>query len=380
MNREQRKRITQNLTNLKERLVDLDPIIDKLIENDVFTLSDRSRIEQVTPCTTQRKFNEFVQLLLASPEPSCYQVFLDALTEERHHYMVERLQNTSRRNFDASGAASGAYGYGGNVDQITSAMTRVLNDFGGKLTKELSETYEKRRQADKEELEQKMEEKLQSFKKDWDEDRKNMLKMNDHAISNLLGSVEKLKRSNEEYEKLMEKYDHLKQKQKEMREKETERWQRLSQSNMENIQLKTTNDGLKGEVKELKEKVRQLEDENRELRDKDRQSQVDLEHLVVENKTLIAELDEKERERAALKQEVELAYGRIHEVVTFQREKSDMEDATYKSALEKQSEKLNEIYEVVNTLTARERVRAAPRAIYIGGNTLTKSKTKLQNN
>ena len=94
MNREQRKRITQNLTNLKERLVDLDPIIDKLIERDVFTLEHRSRIEQVSPGTPQRKFNEFIQILLASPEPSTYQVFLEALAEERHQYMVERLQNT----------------------------------------------------------------------------------------------------------------------------------------------------------------------------------------------------------------------------------------------------------------------------------------------
>ena len=94
MNREQRKRITQNITNLKERLVDLDPIIDRLIEKDVFTLEHRERIDHVSPATPQKKFNEFIQLLLASPEPNTYFVFLEALTEERHHYMAERLQNT----------------------------------------------------------------------------------------------------------------------------------------------------------------------------------------------------------------------------------------------------------------------------------------------
>lgn len=94
MNREQRKRITQNITNLKERLVDLDPIIDRLIEKDVFSLEHREKIEHVSPATPQKKFNEFVQLLLASPEPNTYFVFLEALTEERHHYMAERLQNT----------------------------------------------------------------------------------------------------------------------------------------------------------------------------------------------------------------------------------------------------------------------------------------------
>lgn len=94
MNREQRKRITQNITNLKERLVDLDPIIDRLIEKDVFSLEHREKIEHVSPATPQKKFNEFIQLLLASPEPNTYFVFLEALTEERHHYMAERLQNT----------------------------------------------------------------------------------------------------------------------------------------------------------------------------------------------------------------------------------------------------------------------------------------------
>ena len=75
-------------------MVDLDPIIDRLIEKDVFTLEHRERIDHVSPATPQKKFNEFIQLLLASPEPNTYFVFLEALTEERHHYMAERLQNT----------------------------------------------------------------------------------------------------------------------------------------------------------------------------------------------------------------------------------------------------------------------------------------------
>ena len=252
-------------------------------------------------------------------------------------------------------------------------MSRILAEFGGKLAEDLAGTFEKRREAERQELEKTMDEKLNNFKKEWDEERASMLKLNENAINNLQTSVEKLKRSNEEFDKLSEKYDILKQKQKDMREKETERWQRLSQSNMENIQLKTSNDSLRNEVKELKERVRHLEEENKSFSDREHQNQIDLEHLAVENKTLMAELDEKERERVALKREVELAYGRIHEVVKFQREKSDLDDTTYKSALEKQSEKLNEIFDVVNSLTSRERTRAATRSLFIGGNAVTKS-------
>lgn len=94
MNREQKKRITQNITNLKERLIDLDPIIDILIERDVLTLEHRARIESITHPTPQRRFNEFIQLLLGSPEPLAYNVFIEALTIERQHYVVNRLKNT----------------------------------------------------------------------------------------------------------------------------------------------------------------------------------------------------------------------------------------------------------------------------------------------
>lgn len=94
MNREQKKRITQNITCLKERLIDLDPILDVLIERDVLTMEHRNRIEQISCPTAQRKFNEFVSVLLASPNPAAYHVFIEALQTERHFFVVEKLQNT----------------------------------------------------------------------------------------------------------------------------------------------------------------------------------------------------------------------------------------------------------------------------------------------
>lgn len=246
-------------------------------------------------------------------------------------------------------------------------MSRLLTEFSGKLSSNISSSLQKMRAEDKQEMEKRMDDKLASFKKEWNEEKSSLLRMNESAITNLQASVEKLRRSNEEYNRLSEKYDKLKEMQKEMRERENERWQRLSQANAERAQLKIANDELKTQIQKLQEKVATLECENSRLKEKDCQSQIDLEHLAIENKTLMQELEEKDKERLALKKEVEMAYSRISDVVKFQREKSELDDVTYKSALEKQSEKLNEIFEVVNNLNSKERPRLASRNLYIGG-------------
>lgn len=49
------------------------------------------------------------------------------------------------------------------ADQMATVMTRVLNDFGGKLAEELASTFEKNRRSDMLEMEKRMEEKLQDF-------------------------------------------------------------------------------------------------------------------------------------------------------------------------------------------------------------------------
>lgn len=255
-------------------------------------------------------------------------------------------------------------------------MSRILTEFGGKLNTSISSSIQKMRIEDKHEMEKRMDEKLASFKKEWDGEKSSLLKMNESAISNLQASVEKLRRSNDEYNRLSEKYDKLKEMQKEMRERENDRWQRLSQANVERAQLRVTNEDLKTQVQQLQEKVATLESENTRLKEKDCQSIIDLEHLAIENKTLMQELEEKDKERLELKKEVEMAYSRISDVVKFQREKSELDDVTYKSALEKQSEKLNEIFEVVNSLNSKERPRVSSRGLYIGGNGITKTPLK----
>ncbi|XP_063405081.1 girdin-like [Mytilus trossulus] len=391
MNKEHRKRITQNLTYLKERMLDLDPLLDCLIERDVFQLEHRSRIDAATPPTPQRKFNEFIQLLLSSSHPAAYHAFLEALQNERQFYVVERLQNTVVKLDNASMRAKTphkrqpvqtiepalASGYA-HMDQVASVMSKVLSEFSGKLTEELVTNFEKRREDDIREMEENMEAKLGKFSEQWEHEKKQMLLQNDSAIKSLQDGIESLQRKQNECEKLKLKYDQLKQHQKDLREKENERWQKLTQSNLENSQLKAENTLLKEEIDRLKDKIEELQDEASTVRKGKLNSDSEAKHLLTENRNLRTELDEKEKERDDLKRDIENAYERIHEIIRVQKEKSTAEDSTYKTVLDKQNQKLSEIYDAVNALSARDRLNqikssGAPRTLFIGGNAVQRS-------
>ncbi|OWF55716.1 uncharacterized protein LOC110456061 [Mizuhopecten yessoensis] len=95
MNQEEHKKILQNLTYMKGRLVELDPLIDKLIEKDVFKFEHREQIE----ChpTAHRQFNEFIKILRASPHKDAFACFLDALIADGHQALVQKLQSTVPR-------------------------------------------------------------------------------------------------------------------------------------------------------------------------------------------------------------------------------------------------------------------------------------------
>jgi len=93
MNTEEKSKITQNLTFLKDCLLDLDPVIDRLIENEIFKLEHRAQIE--ASGTQYRQLNEFIRILTSSPHKDAYITFIDALTAEKHFSLVEKLQNTT---------------------------------------------------------------------------------------------------------------------------------------------------------------------------------------------------------------------------------------------------------------------------------------------
>lgn len=95
MNQEEHKKILQNLTFMKGRLVELDPLIDKLIEKDVFKFEHREQIE--TYPTAHRQFNEFIKILRASPHKDAFACFIESLNADGHHTLVQKLESTVPR-------------------------------------------------------------------------------------------------------------------------------------------------------------------------------------------------------------------------------------------------------------------------------------------
>lgn len=126
MNQEEKCRITQNLTYLKERLVDLDPIIDRLIENDVFRIDHREKIEQISKPTPHRQFNEFIKLLTTSGSRDAYPTFLDALKVEGYNHIAQKLQRTTLKEckFIAYGGNNSKHADTSHRDKVRSSFFR----------------------------------------------------------------------------------------------------------------------------------------------------------------------------------------------------------------------------------------------------------------
>jgi len=95
MNANEKGKITQNLTYLKDRMGELDPIIDILIEKGVFRLEHRGHIEGISKPTIHRQFNEFIKLLVSSPCKQTFQVFIEGLKETGYGFLAQKLQKTS---------------------------------------------------------------------------------------------------------------------------------------------------------------------------------------------------------------------------------------------------------------------------------------------
>lgn len=275
---------------------------------------------------------------------------------------------------------AGASGGGGRhvqssaqAEQMATVMTRVLNDFGGKLAEELASTFEKNRRSDMIEMEKRMEEKLQDFKLDWEHEKEDLLKRNEKAINGLRDSFERLRRSNDELHRLREKYDDLKQHQKEMREKENERWQRLATTNTQNVQLRERNELLESEIKNLEDKMAALKSQNNILRNREEQSRLELEHMTLTNKTMMDELAEKEKEIDELKSELKKACNEIQDMMSRQKDDTKKpEDDAYINVLEQQNEKLDEIFQAVNALGTKEK-RLSLKQLYVSGNPMQRN-------
>lgn len=90
-----RLKITRNLTALKERIgADLDPILDRLIERDIFDIRIKDEIDNVLPPTPHKKADTLLRKLLRSSK--AYPAFKDILLERGGYddlvYKMENIQ------------------------------------------------------------------------------------------------------------------------------------------------------------------------------------------------------------------------------------------------------------------------------------------------
>ncbi|XP_060079030.1 interaptin-like [Ylistrum balloti] len=465
MDKEQKKRITSNITFLKERLGYLDPILDHLVDKNVITFDERERIDKVNPPTPHKKFNEFIQLLLASTEPHAFTAFIQSLEEERFFNIVEKLCKDGRPNARASSSmvresalaqqlrpstsmaprrehtvhatngvfhmsseasvtkmmgthsaehqqpqqqqsphvikeASGGHydsGFNGsarvqtpvservnhmNMDRMTTAIGQMFAEFSGKVTNDLLDGFERRRHEERmeielsmerkiaQEIERKMDEKLNNFRGDWEEQKAQLVDRNEKALFSLQDSVEQLRNSSDAYNQLKQKYDQLQQTHAQMRDKENERWSKLSTTNKENTQLKSELEMSNIEILNLRERVDELESDNRALKDNELADQHRINQMVAEKEDLIIELERAEREKMDLKMRVDSLSREIERLLLQQQERANKDDKAYQEALKKQNERLDELYKVVQALTERER---QSKTLFIGGNAVQKS-------
>lgn len=86
-------RITQNIVYLKNSLSHLDPLIDMLIETEIFVLADRNRIE--SDSTQHQQFNKFINILTSSANGKAYRQFRRALGSLGYAEVVDKLDKTT---------------------------------------------------------------------------------------------------------------------------------------------------------------------------------------------------------------------------------------------------------------------------------------------
>lgn len=261
-------------------------------------------------------------------------------------------------------------------------MGHMFAEFSGKLTNDLLDGFERRRHEERIDMEiriekkiehiveKRVDEKLVTFKQEWEEEKSNYLQGNQKALNSLHDSIERLQAYQEEYLQLKQKYEQLQHTHSQMRDKENERWQKLSSLNKENNHLKNDGEVLRGQIIELRDRVHELESDNRVMKDNEIQDQCKINQLVADKEDLLAELERTEREKMDLKMRVDTLSREIEKLLNNQQERASQEDKAYQDALRKQNDRLDELYKVVQALSDRDR---QTRNLFIGGSTMSKT-------
>ncbi|XP_033745735.1 rRNA biogenesis protein RRP36-like [Pecten maximus] len=378
MNLEEKRRISQNLSSLKEHLSDLDPVIDRLIEKEVFKLEHRDQIEQAG--SHPKQINEFIKILTSSPNADAYVTFLDALHSEKFYGLADKIQSTpvfqrcmssastslaysedSRHDAGAAESAGGVANYAGVVREL-------LNNFGKrqeemlysfeKQQREERREFEKRRLEDKREMENLMrDDKVENEKvrkqdklehrqqldrmwKEWQEEKTEILKKNEDMIDKLHQQINEIRQADMEYDCLQEKYDYLRDIQQRMREKDNERVERLRQKTKEKEDLRKENVALKGEINELTDRLKSLT----EIKETEKW---EIDCIAREKEKIEKALTEKQMENIELKKKVTEQYNKIQDILAEQKSSSKVDDPGYVRSVEQQMRKVDAVYDVM---------------------------------
>ncbi|XP_069142643.1 golgin subfamily A member 6-like protein 22 [Argopecten irradians] len=394
MNLEEKKRISQNLSSLKEHLCDLDPVIDRLIEKEVFKLEHRDQIEQAG--SHQKQVNEFIKILTSSPNSDAYVTFIDALHSERFYGLVEKIQSTpvfqrcmssasttvpyievtsmnltdSRPDVGAE-AAGGVASYAGMVKELLNSFGKrqeeMLYSFERQQREERRE-FEKRRMEDKREMERimrddKMEydknrkqdklehrQQLDLMWKEWQEEKSEILKKNEDMIDKLHLQINQIRQADMEYHSLQEKYAYLQDIQQRMREQDNERVERLRQKTKEKEDLRKENKALKEEIEDLSTRLRSLA----EMKETERW---EIDCIAKEKEDIERALAEKEMENNELKKKVTEQYNKIQDILAEQRTRSKVDDPGYILSVEQQMRKVDAVYDGIGHSHEDEQVK-----------------------
>ncbi|OWF55718.1 involucrin-like [Mizuhopecten yessoensis] len=402
MNPDEKSKIIQNLTYLKERLVELDPIIDRLIENDVFRFHHRAQIEQISKPTPHRQFNEFIKILTSSGNRDAYSTFIEALKTEGYTPIAQKLQKTAPKDFvvrsgsrlanrinsastsagrktnyepvvpvqvaipDDAGAASLPVARSDGCTDCSSTVKAVLEAFGRnqehvlenieRQRREDRQEMEKQRQKDKQEYQQQM---LHLFGK-CQAEKHDIIKQTETSLEKLQEEIDHVRKVNVEYSFLKEQYDYLREKQQGMREKDNERRERLLQLTKEKEEGKRENQKLETKIEHLETKLQMSEDTREDIENKQYESNKYIERLESEKDDLMKQLREKEQENKSLRDRVDDQYVQITDLLQKQRDHEERhEDPEFSQTREQQIRKLDMIYGMMQSIS-KEKTASVP--------------------
>ncbi|XP_033745682.1 involucrin-like [Pecten maximus] len=404
MNQDDKSKIIQNLTYLKERLLDLDPIIDQLIENGVFRFDHRAQIEQISKPTPHRQFNEFIKLLTSSANREAYNTFIDALKNAGYIPIAQKLQKTTPKEVKHSsfvvvlvrsssrlanrissastsvgrksapvhepvvpvqvaapedaGASSVSGARSDGCTDCSNTVKAVLEAFG-KNQEQVLENIERQRREDIQQLEKQRQKDKQEYQQQvlhlfgkWQAEKHDIVKHTEASLEKLQEEIDVMRKVNVEYSFLKEQYDYLREKQQGMREKDNERRERLLQLTKEKEEAKRENQKLETKIEHLETKLQMSEDTREDLENKQYECTRNIERLESEKDDLLAQLREKEQENKSLRERVEEQYVQITDLLQKQREHDDRhEDPEFSQTVEQQMRKLDMIYGMMQTIS-----------------------------